>query len=155
MKIQNENIRKYAMHTRDFYVNLGLRERDARILGIFLEDYAPQENRKSVTLDEARNMFACSIFNGRPAAILSKKTQISETVDFFVFIAETTRAVQNNPAFDVEREFHSRYVGDRETMSKMMAARIEELPVYLRTQECKETYRTKNYVLLIGENILP
>lgn len=135
----NDYVHHYAKKTKEFYVNNGFDERSARAMAVlynalyktrydrqFADDSDLIENFHDVTFQEAKNIFACSIFYGRALQAVNHKAEIKEQVDRYMFlISENVRMSKEilgkgGKREDVDKAFKEKHgaVIDRVTIDR-------------------------------------
>ena len=102
----NDNVHHYAQLTKQFYINNGFDERSARAMAVlynalFKTRYDKQiadhsnmvDGFDDVTFREAKNVFACSIFDGRALHAVNHKAEIKQQVDKFMSLVKEYEVV--------------------------------------------------------------
>lgn len=97
----NDYVHHYAQLTKEFYINNDFDERSARAMAVlynalFKTRYDKQiadnsnmvDGFDNVTLREAKNVFACSILDGRALHAVNHKAEIKQQVDKFMSLVK-------------------------------------------------------------------
>ena len=138
-KKSNDYVHHYAKKTKEFYVNNGFDERSARAMAVLYnalyktrydkqiaDDSDLVENFYDVTFQEAKNIFACSIFDGRALMAVNHKAEIKEQVDRYMFLISDSKKIANEilekggTREDADRAFKEKHgaVIDRVTIDR-------------------------------------
>ncbi|MCK0197379.1 hypothetical protein MWN34_10690 [Ancylobacter sp. 6x-1] len=153
---RNAYVQEYAIHTRDFYQRIGYDKKQSGVIALAFTSFVPDNDRKKLTREQVRNIFACSISEGRPNIVRKHTKLVNDAIEVIdVGYQGSMRAGKSGDINAADEAVRARYGYDVMGWHDRNRPRIEAAVREWRAQECATQYQTRNFIQEIGENLVP